>query len=176
MRQNNHHSRKRTSSLSDGALLSRKLSPQPMEGLENFSVATMAAGWEHTLALTRCGALFSFGGGYRYGGDSAEASAVVGVAAAAGEMGGVLGKRGGGGGASPTRVCHDALESARVKSIACGWDHCMAVTDDGALFTWGSGRAGQLGHGDTGATNVLCRTRARSCWNMIDNQEKSSNI
>ena len=106
----------------------------------------MAGGWEHTLALTRCGALFSFGGGYNLGCRAAEASAVLGVSAA--ETEGVLGKRGG---VPPTRVCDDALESARVNTIACGWDHCMAVTDDGALFTWGSGRSGQLGHGDTGA-------------------------
>lgn len=106
----------------------------------------MAGGWEHTLALTRRGALFSFGAGYKYGRSSAEASAVLGISAA--ETDGVLSKRGG---VLPTRVCDDPLESARVKTIACGWDHCMAVTDDGALFTWGSGRSGQLGHGDTGA-------------------------
>lgn len=132
-------------SLSDCALLPPKLSPQPIEELKNFPVAAMAGGLEHTLALTRCGALFSVGGGYKYGGSSAEPSAVLGVSAA--ETDGVLGKRGG---VLPTRVCDDALESARVKTIACGWDHCMAVTDDGALFTWGSGRSGQLGHGDAG--------------------------
>lgn len=110
-------------------------------------MAAMAGGREHTLALTRCGTLFSFGGGNKHGCSSAEASAVLGISAA--ETDGKLGKRGG---VSPTRVCDDALESARVVTIACGWDHCMAVTDDGALFTWGSGRSGQLGHGDTGAT------------------------
>lgn len=103
----------------------------------------MAGGWEHTLALTRCGFMFSFGGGHKYGCTSA--SAVLGISAA--ETDGVLGKRGS---VSPTRVCDDALGSTRVKTIACGWDHCMAVTDNGALFTWGLGRSGQLGHGDTG--------------------------
>lgn len=110
----------------------------------------MAGGWEHTLALTHCGALFSFGGGFKYGCSSAEASAVLGVSAA--ETDGVLGKRSG---VSPTRVCDDALGSARVNTIACGWDHCLAVTDDGALFTWGSGRSGQLGHGDTGGIQQI---------------------
>lgn len=105
----------------------------------------MVGGWEHTLALTRCGGLFSFGSGYKYG----DMPAVLGISAAAAGAAadGTLGKQDG---ASPTRVCDDALGSARVKAIASGWDHCMAVTDDGALFTWGSGRGGQLGHGDTG--------------------------
>ena len=115
----------------------------------------MAGGWEHTLALTRCGALFSFGAGCKYGCSSAEASAVLGVSAA--ETDGALGKRGR---SSPTRVCDDALESASVSTIACGWDHCLAVTDDGALFTWGSGHSGQLGHGDTGVIQQIRRKRS----------------
>lgn len=106
----------------------------------------MAGGWEHSVALTRCGTLFSFGGGYKYGCSSGEASAVLGVSAA--DTDGMLRERSD---VSPTRVCVDALGSARVKDIACGWDHCLVITYDGVLFTWGSGRSGQLGHGDTGA-------------------------
>lgn len=131
------------------AIISPKLSPRKIEALKNFPVAAMAGGWGHTLVLTHCGALLSFGGGYRYGNSSAEALAVLGIStgASAAATDEKLGKLGG---ISPTRVCDDALDSARVKHIKCGWDHCMVVTDDGALFTWGSGRSGQLGHGDTG--------------------------
>lgn len=129
----------------------------------------MAGGWEHTLALARCGTLFSFGGGYKFGCNSAEASAVLGVSAAASiaETDEMLGKRVG---VAPTRVCDTALESARVKTIACGWDHCMAVTDNGALFTWGSGRSGQLGHGDTG---VIPQTRIQRNYGEGDQKAGS---
>lgn len=116
-----------------------------IEGLKRFAVAEVVGGWEHTLALTRCGGLFSFGSGLKYG----DTPAVLGISAAAAAAA-ADGARGKQGGVSPTRVCDDALGSARVKYIASGWDHCMIVTDDGALFTWGSGRGGQLGHGDTG--------------------------
>lgn len=106
----------------------------------------MAGGWEHTLALTRCGEVFSFGSGYKFG----DTPAVLGVSAAAAAAAAAEGKFCKQGGVSPTRVCDDALGSSKVKSIASGWNHCMMVTDDGALFTWGSGRGGQLGHGDSG--------------------------
>lgn len=32
--------------------------------------------------------------------------------------------------------------------MACGFKHTAAVTEDGALYTWGEGRNGQLGHSD----------------------------
>ena len=32
--------------------------------------------------------------------------------------------------------------------VSCGLDHTAAVTADGALWTWGRGHAGVLGHGD----------------------------
>jgi len=35
-----------------------------------------------------------------------------------------------------------------IRSIACGNYHSLAVTDDDALYSWGCGVDGQLGHGD----------------------------
>jgi alpha-tubulin suppressor-like RCC1 family protein len=35
-----------------------------------------------------------------------------------------------------------------ITSIACGADHSLALSADGALFTWGDGGFGCLGHGD----------------------------
>ena len=32
--------------------------------------------------------------------------------------------------------------------LSCGFDHCLAVTQDGHAVTWGYGVSGVLGHGD----------------------------
>ena len=46
------------------------------------------------------------------------------------------------------RVRVQALGSARVVAAAAGRYHSAAVTEDGALWTWGLGYEGQLGLGD----------------------------
>jgi alpha-tubulin suppressor-like RCC1 family protein len=33
--------------------------------------------------------------------------------------------------------------------IGCGWQHTIALSADGRVFSWGYGEDGQLGHGDT---------------------------
>jgi alpha-tubulin suppressor-like RCC1 family protein len=55
-------------------------------------------------------------------------------------------------------ICHrhifascDTVEGLSGKSIsfiACGGFHTAAITDRGALYTWGGGYFGQLGQGD----------------------------
>ncbi|GMH78228.1 hypothetical protein TrST_g897 [Triparma strigata] len=47
---------------------------------------------------------------------------------------------------SPKRV--EALNGERPFKVACGGFHTAAVTEDGAVYTWGGGEHGQLGHGD----------------------------
>ena len=42
----------------------------------------------------------------------------------------------------------EALADERVSMVAAGSEHACAVTEDGALFMWGCGRYGALGHGD----------------------------
>ena len=47
---------------------------------------------------------------------------------------------------NPTRIkTFDDCES-RVKEIACGERHCVAVLEDGKVFSWGCCSQGQLGH------------------------------
>jgi RCC1 and BTB domain-containing protein len=41
-------------------------------------------------------------------------------------------------------------QGEKVVFVAAGGDHTVAVTEGGRLYTWGHGRSGQLGHGDTG--------------------------
>ena len=45
------------------------------------------------------------------------------------------------------RVIRSALHGKIVKSVSAGFYHCAAVTDTGALYTWGRGQHGRLGHG-----------------------------
>jgi hypothetical protein len=40
-----------------------------------------------------------------------------------------------------------ALHDERIVAVSCGATHCVAVASSGALFSWGSGVNGQLGHG-----------------------------
>lgn len=46
------------------------------------------------------------------------------------------------------------FQAASIKSIAAGWSHCAAVTEDGQLYCWGDGRLGQLGIGHTSGSRV----------------------
>ncbi len=41
-----------------------------------------------------------------------------------------------------------ALEGINVEQIAAGQAHALALTEDGRVFSWGSGEFGRLGHGD----------------------------
>ncbi|XP_030756884.1 E3 ubiquitin-protein ligase HERC2 [Sitophilus oryzae] len=43
----------------------------------------------------------------------------------------------------------EALQGYEVIDIACGGAHSAAITSSGHLYTWGKGRYGRLGHGDS---------------------------
>ena len=43
----------------------------------------------------------------------------------------------------------DALRGRDIISVSCGGAHSAAITATGELFTWGKGRYGRLGHGDS---------------------------
>ena len=55
-----------------------------------------------------------------------------------------------------------AFGGARVVAVAAGFSHSAAVTADGALWTWGYGDDGQLGHSDVGNRLVPTRVTAAS--------------
>ena len=42
----------------------------------------------------------------------------------------------------------DSLAGTRVRSASAGDGHSLAVTEDGVVYSFGRGHAGQLGHGD----------------------------
>lgn len=43
------------------------------------------------------------------------------------------------------------LKDKRIVEIACGSLHCVAVTDESEVYTWGDNDEGQLGDGTTNA-------------------------
>jgi len=48
------------------------------------------------------------------------------------------------------------LHGRRVQAMACGGWHSAVLSAEGEVFTWGSGRCGQLGHGDWASHRLPC--------------------
>ena len=116
--------------------------PQPMpkrvEALQG--VLDVAAGQEHSLAFTSS-ALYSWGDGES----------------------GRLGHGNESGQLVPKRV--EALQD-RVCGVAAGMSHSLVVTSSGAVYSWGDGDSGRLGHGDESEQLVPKRVEAmqeRAC-------------
>jgi alpha-tubulin suppressor-like RCC1 family protein len=87
-------------------------------------VIAVAAGLAHSLALTEFGSVFSWGAGaYGQLGDGNTTMSTL-----------------------PNNVS-GLLSGRRVKAIASGDAHCLCVTHEGTVFTWGRGSCGQLGSG-----------------------------
>ncbi|TYZ63890.1 hypothetical protein PybrP1_006253, partial [[Pythium] brassicae (nom. inval.)] len=100
--------------------------PHPVSFSLRHPVLTVACGQHHTVASLSGGGLLVFGKN-DYG--------QLGL----GDMTGPV--------VGPTRVVGSALENAFVTKLACGYHHTVAVTDDGAVYTFGRNDFGQLGLG-----------------------------
>ncbi|XP_036996961.2 E3 ISG15--protein ligase HERC5 [Artibeus jamaicensis] len=100
--------------------------PSLIEALESQKVEFLACGGSHTAVLTKDGLLFTFGAG-KYG--------QLGHNSTENEL-------------KPCLVTE--LVGNRVTQIACGRWHTLAyVSDLGKVFSFGSGKEGQLGNGGT---------------------------
>lgn len=96
--------------------------PKRVEALQE-RVSSVAASWRHSLAVTASGALYSWGcGNYGQLGHGDERNQRL-----------------------PKRV--EVLQE-RVRSVAAGTVHSLAISESGALYSWGLGGSGQLGHGN----------------------------
>ncbi|XP_058186611.1 ultraviolet-B receptor UVR8 isoform X3 [Rhododendron vialii] len=100
------------------------LVPQRIDAFQGISVKMVAAGAEHTAAVTDDGELYGWGWG-RYGnlglGDKNDRLV-------------------------PQKV--SSVEAEKMVMVACGWRHTISVSSSGGLYTYGWSKYGQLGHGD----------------------------
>ena len=98
--------------------------------LATASLSRVALGNCHGAALTTAGEIYVWGGG-AFGelglGDDVEESPAP-------------------------RLLPPPRSDLRVIDVSCGFYHTACVTDDGAVWTWGWGRDGQLGNGEAQAT------------------------
>jgi alpha-tubulin suppressor-like RCC1 family protein len=104
------------------------LKPVLVKKLAEKFVIQVAAGWEHTLALTNDGKMYSWGCGYK---DNKR-----------GTVPPVLGLGNSECKASPELIT--SIETIRIIVVACGWDHCLALDSDGKVLSWGSGQNGEF--------------------------------
>ncbi|KAL1539021.1 Ultraviolet-B receptor uvr8 [Salvia divinorum] len=100
------------------------LVPRKIEAFEGILVKMVAAGAEHTAAVTEGGEIYGWGWG-RYG-----------------NLG--LGDRDDR--LLPAKVA--TVEGEKMVLVACGWRHTISISSSGSLFTYGWSKYGQLGHGD----------------------------
>ncbi|KAL8096423.1 ultraviolet-B receptor UVR8 isoform X2 [Apium graveolens] len=100
------------------------LVPQKVQAFQGIAVKMVAAGAEHTGAITEDGELYGWGWG-RYG-----------------NLG--LGDRNDR--LVPEKVA--TVDDDKMVLIACGWRHTISVSSSGGLYTYGWSKYGQLGHGD----------------------------
>ena len=93
------------------------------QGVPPFVVAA-SAGTHHSLAITADGSVWSWGsGGFGKLGHGDEQNQLL-----------------------PKKV--EALPDRRVVAVSAGEYHSLALTADGAVWSWGDGLRGKLGHGD----------------------------
>ncbi|XP_039823768.1 ultraviolet-B receptor UVR8-like isoform X2 [Panicum virgatum] len=107
-----------------GSSVTHTLEPVEVSGFHE-RVVEISAGNHHSCAITADGKLFIWG---RNSG---------------GQLG--LGKGAGKAVSTPTKV--DCLTDYRVKMVALGSEHSVAVTDEGEVLSWGAAGSGRLGHG-----------------------------
>lgn len=124
--------------------------------LRNHLIIDVSCGTKHTVFLSKKGKLFGMGDntqnqlGVNQRGKSEEPVLQV---------------------TFPTRIhLSGHSKAAKPVQVSCGAFHTAVVTESGEVFTWGKGKGGRLGHGDTRDRPVPCeldmdgkRVRAVEC-------------
>ena len=100
-----------------------QLLPQKVEAFAGQRVVAVSASFSHSLALTADGSVWSWGDGLfgRLGHGDEERQLL------------------------PKKV--EAFAGRRVVAVSAGYSYSFALAADGAVWSWGSGGEGRLGHG-----------------------------
>ena len=101
-----------------------QLLPKKIEAFTGWRVVAVSAGSDRSLALTADGAVWSWGCGWT----------------------GLLGHGDTQRQLLPKKV--EAFAGQRVVAVSAAFFHSLALTADGAVWSWGRGGGGKLGHGD----------------------------
>jgi len=109
--------------------------PLLIESLQDVCIVQIACGDAHTVALSREGLLYSWGGGGCGQLGHSETSRMP--------------KDEDGCPYQPAPRIVERLRPHVATTVACGKAHTIAVSEQGWMFTWGAGACGQLGHPDT---------------------------
>lgn len=107
--------------------------PRRIDALLHESIVSVACSKYHSLALSKEGSVFSWGHG----------------------RGGRLGQGDEASHLAPMII--NSLLTHKVVFLAASENHSLVVTNEGVVFSWGSDRFGQLGHGSTPGSNDTAR-------------------
>lgn len=146
--------------------------PKRLRGLDSQNVVSVAISACHAMAVTSSGSAFSWGYGIGgrlghgnehivltpkrivFGDDDPVKVAAVGISdsqsAFADSGGGVW--TCGNGNLSPVKTKFSSGCSFSATQVACGFEHVVALSNRGDVFTWGRGAEGQLGLGNFEST------------------------
>eukprot|EP00026_Physarum_polycephalum_P001398 Phypoly_transcript_01399.p1 GENE.Phypoly_transcript_01399~~Phypoly_transcript_01399.p1 ORF type:complete len:917 (+),score=105.43 Phypoly_transcript_01399:210-2960(+) len=116
--------------LGNGGRQNTEKTPKRVIGMEQYSVCDVSAGNMYSALLTKDGKVLSWGEG-------------------------CSGKLGHGNEDSfliPTEIAK--LRGKKIVQVACGGEFCLALSDKGQVFSWGSGSDGCLGVGSTFLDNM----------------------
>lgn len=120
--------------------------PEIVPGLDAITVCGIAQGTYHCAVLTASGALYTWSSyedgpippGLGYETDAAQFKAK-----------------------SPRRVL-GVLDGVRLRCVAAGYEFTLVASQEGQLFSFGDGKHGSLGHGDTESSVLPRRVEALS--------------
>ena len=108
-----------------------QLLPKKIEAFAGQRVVAVSAGDRHSMAITADGGVWSWGrGGSDQLGHGDQQNQLL-----------------------PKKI--EAMAERRVVAMSVGGVHSFAITADGAVFTWGKGEDGCLGHGEDLSNQLL---------------------
>lgn len=174
--------------LGDGSTTLRD-TPVAATALDGVTIASVATGAGHSLALTADGRVLGWGGNWegelgRSGHTNrelvpAEVSGLADVKAiAAGRFFSLALKRDGtvwawgaggplGDGTDDTRYAPvQAVGLSDIKMVDCGANHAIALKADGTVWTWGQNDYGQIGNGKSGVSGTPSSQNVYTPWQV----------